>query len=153
MRRAAGAGFGIAALALALITMLFPVSSRSTDAGATVDHARLAPILLTVDDAAAPLAVAGSPRFGWVPRDPDRGEVQTAYELVVGEVPVAGGPARPIWRSDKVQSAEQAHVTAPTLPLQPDRSYTWKVRTWDRTSRVGPFSAPAYFDLSSVWIA
>ena len=42
-----------------------------------------APTLLTVDDAAAPLAVEGAPQFGWVVNDPDRGEVQTAYELVV----------------------------------------------------------------------
>ena len=32
---------------------------------------------------AAPLAVEGLPQFGWVVNDPDRGEVQSAYEVVV----------------------------------------------------------------------
>ena len=99
------------------------------------------PTLLTVDDVAAPLAVEGAPQFGWVTNDPDRGEIQTAYELVVGEVPVGGGASRQIWHSGEVKSEQESYVTAPGLVLQPDRAYTWAVRTWDRTGRVGPFAS------------
>lgn len=132
---------------VAVTTTFGPVHPRAADASSSVEHAPRAPTLLTVDDAAAPLAVEGAPQFGWVPRDTDRGEVQTAYEVVVSEVPIKGGAAEPIWRSNKVQSAQESYVTAPNLKLQPDRSYTWEVRTWDRTGRKSPFSAPARFDV------
>lgn len=147
MRRAAGPGVAFAAFVIAATTTFGPTLNRSAGAATTVNHAPRAPILLTVDDAAAPLAVVGQPQFGWVPRDLDRGEVQTAYQLVVNAVPIDGGPPRPIWQSEKMRSAEQAYVTAPGLELQPDHSYTWTVRTWDRRGRVGPFAKPAHFDV------
>lgn len=124
---------------------LMPVTTVA--AAATTDHAPGPPTALTVDDAAAPLAVEGAPQFGWVVNDHDRGELQSAYELVVSEVPIGAGAAPVIWRSGKVRSSEQAYVVAPGLALQPDRSFVWKVRTWDRSGRSGPFSRPARFDV------
>ena len=147
MRRDAGTGVAFAALLVAVTTTLSPLIFASAGAASNSDHTPRAPILLTVDDEAAPLAVVGPPRFGWVPIDPDRGEVQTAYELIVNEVPIDGGPPRSIWRSGKVNSSQQSYVTAPRLRLEPDRSYTWMVRTWDSSDRVSGFSKPAHFDV------
>ena len=127
--------------------MLSPLLLAGAGAASNVDHTPRQPIFLTVDDDPAPLAVTERPEFGWVPRDPDRGEIQTAYELVVSEVPIRGGTPRQIYRSDKVQSRQQSYVTAPGLVLEPDRSYRWKVRTWDRSDRVSGFSKPASFDV------
>src|SRR5712692_23397 len=110
-------------------------------------HAPGAPMLLTVDDAALSIAVEGAPQFGWVVNDSGRGEVQTAYELVVNGIPIGGGPGGVIWSSGRVQSNQQSYVAAPGLLLQPDRSYTWIVRTWDRGGSPGPFSNPARFDV------
>ncbi|MDQ1508481.1 MAG: alpha-L-rhamnosidase [Actinomycetota bacterium] len=146
MRRDAGTGVAFAALLVAVATTLSPILPSRAGAASNVDHAPRPPNLLTVDDDAAPLAVVGHPQFGWVPRDPDRGEVQTAYELIVDEVPVGRGPAQPIWRSGKTRSAQQSYVTAPRLRLEPDHSYTWKVRTWDASGRASGFSRPAHFD-------
>ncbi len=106
-----------------------------------------APTLLTVDDAAAPLAVEGAPQFGWVVNDPDRGEVQTAYELVVSEEPTRAGSAKEIWRSGEVKSSQQSYVQAPGLHLESDHAYEWVVRTWDRAGRAGPYSHAAHFDV------
>ena len=127
--------------------MLGPVLFADAGAASDVDHTPRAPTFLTVDDDPAPLAVIGQPQFGWVPRDPDRGEVQTAYELRVSEVPINGGTPKELWRSGKVRSSQQSYVTAPRLRLEADRSYTWKVRTWDRRDRVSGFSKPAHFDV------
>src|SRR4051812_44503355 len=127
--------------------MLSPVLAARAAAAAKADHAPRPPILLTVDDDPAPPAVVGRPRFGWVLRDPDRDEIQTAYELIVNEVPIDGGTPKEIWRSGKVRSRQQSYVTPPRLPLQPDRSYTWKIRTWDRNDRASGFSKPAAFDV------
>jgi alpha-L-rhamnosidase len=147
VRRVAGAGVAFA-LFFASSGGLGSMSvAAAADVAATQDRPPTAPTLLTVNDAAAPLAVEGAPQFGWVDHDPDRGEVQSAYELVVSEVPIAGGPAVPVWRSGKQGSTQQAYVTAPGLALQPDRSYVWTVRTWDRADRAGPFAPPAHFDV------
>ena len=105
-----------------------------------------APTLLTVDDAAAPIEVEGPPQFGWVVNDPDRGEVQTAYQVVVRELPVGGGSAKLVWDSGEVHSDQQAYVTPTNLSLDPDRSYSWSVRTWDHADAVGPYAKPAHFD-------
>ena len=87
--------------------------------GAT-EHAPGAPTLLTVDDAAAPLAVEGAPQFGWVVNDPDRGEVQTAYETRRQRGADRRAGARPVvWRSGKVRSGQQSYVTPPDLKLRP----------------------------------
>src|SRR5260370_5025541 len=110
-------------------------------------HVPGAPTLLTVDDSASSIAVEGAPQFGWVVNDSGRGEVQTAYELVVNGIPIGGGPGGVIWTSGRVQSNQQSYVAAPGLLLQPDRSYTWTVRTWDRAGGPGPFSNPARFDV------
>src|SRR4051812_6262913 len=128
--------------------MLSPVLAARAAAAAKADHAPRPPIHLTVDDDPAPLAVIGRPRFGWVLRDPDRGEIQTAYELIVNEVPIDGGTPGQIWRSGKVRSRQQSYVTPPRLRWEPDRSYTWKVRTWDRSDRASGFSKPADFSVA-----
>jgi len=132
---------------IGLVTCTLMLGMAPTAAFAVSDHAPGAPTLLTVDDDAAPLAVEGAPQFGWVDNDVDRGEIQTAYELVVGELPVGSGPERVVWDSGKVESRQQAYVTAPGLRLQSDRAYSWMVRTWDRAGRSGPFASPARFDV------
>ena len=147
MGREAGTGFAIAAIVVAVTTTLSPIVFSDAGAAADIDHSPRAPIQLTVDDEAAPPAVVGPPRFGWVPSDPDRGEVQTAYELMVSEGPIAGGDAKPIWRSHKVKSSQQSYVTARRLHVKADRSYTWAVRTWDSSDRVSGFSRQAHFDV------
>jgi alpha-L-rhamnosidase len=146
VRRIEGAGVAIATFVVVALTMLAPLNATPAGAAKAVYHSPRAPILLTVDDAAAPLAVEGRPQFGWVPVDPDRGDVQTAYELVVSTEPTGGGRSHPIWQSNKVMSAQESYVTARGLRLQPDHSYTWTVRTWDSSGRKSPFAKPAHFD-------
>jgi alpha-L-rhamnosidase len=116
-------------------------------AAAAADHAPGPPAALTVDDDAAPLAVAGTPAFSWDVIDKDRNEIQTAYELFVATAPTRDpSSSRIIWKSGKVRSAQQSYVTASHLRLEPDSSYWWTVRTWDRADRRGPFARPARFD-------
>ncbi len=141
MWRVAGIRVAVAVLVIASVQMF----ATANAAPVAVDHAPGAPTLLTVDDASAPISVEGAPQFGWVVNDPDRGEVQTAYELVVSELAIGAGAPAVVWRSGEMRSSEQAYVVAPGLALLPDRSYSWRVRTWDRAGRPGPFSKPALF--------
>ena len=53
--------------------------------------------------------------------DPDRGEVQTAYEVQVRELPIGGGDGRIVSDSGEVRSDQQAYVTraAPEAATRP----------------------------------
>jgi|GEM_PF-5607957 Alpha-L-rhamnosidase N-terminal domain. len=134
-------------IAVSLAAGTMPFIGASPAGAKTGDHPPGAPTQLTVDDDALPLAVEGDPQFGWLVRDVDRGEVQTAYELVVRELRVGHGPGRSTWGSGKVRSDQQAYVPAPGLVVRPGAAYSWTVRTWDRQDRVGPRSAPARFEV------
>ncbi|MDQ1467389.1 MAG: alpha-L-rhamnosidase, partial [Actinomycetota bacterium] len=107
------------------------------------NHPPRAPTDLRVDEAAAPLWVTGTPTFGWIPSDADRGEIQTAYRVVVATEPSAGSV---IWDSGRVASRDEAFVAAPGLHLESDRRYWWTVQTWDRVGNHGPFARPVPFD-------
>lgn len=104
-------------------------------------HAPQAPARLTVGDQARPLNVEGAPLFGWTPRDRDPGEVQTAYEIAVRD---ASGTT--VWDSGRVRSGAQEYVRYAGPALASEASYTWTVRTWDRTGKRSPWARPAAFD-------
>ena len=88
------------ALPAAPLTIDPAYAARGSRAPAT------APTLLVVDDQAAPLDAASTPRFGWLPQDVDANEVQTAYKI---EVRDAGGVHRLGHRQGEVL-AQQAYV-------------------------------------------
>ncbi|MCO6009823.1 glycoside hydrolase family 78 protein [Actinoallomurus purpureus] len=108
-------------------------------AWAGVDHAPLAPAGLTVGDQTRPLNVEGRPAFGWLPRDVDPGEVQTAYQITVSD------GRKTLWDSGKVASSQQSYVPGPG-DLAHGAGFTWTVRTWDRAGKASPWSRPAAFD-------
>ncbi|MEV5709987.1 family 78 glycoside hydrolase catalytic domain [Actinoallomurus sp. NPDC052274] len=134
MRRRFLVALTAAGAAAAAVAALMPAP-----AWAGANHAPQAPTGLTVGDQTRPLNVEGSPAFGWLPRDVDPGEVQTAYEIKVAQ----GG--RTVWDSGKVASSQESYVAGPsTLPH--GTSFTWTVRTWDRAGAASPWAKPAAFD-------
>jgi alpha-L-rhamnosidase len=120
-------------------------TAGSASPAPSTDHPPGAPTRLTVDDDPAPLAVTGAPAFGWMVNDPDRGETQKAYELVVTDAPTAQ-KHNVVFDSGSVTSNQQAYVEAPTVRLAPDHTYWWTVRTQDASGQFGPYSAEAHFD-------
>lgn len=125
-----------AVVALAAGGIALPASSLARPA----DHAPSAPTGLRVDDQHAPLAVADTPHFGWLPRDRDANEVQSAYQLVVST-----DKGRRVWGSGKVRSSAESWVAYAGPRLKPGTTYAWSVRTWDRSGKVSPY-AQARFD-------
>ena len=105
------------------------------------------PTHLTVDDDTAPLAVTGSPAFGWQVNDARRGALQFGYELLVATVPTRDPlDKHVIWRSGEVHASVQSYVTANGIHVQPDRTYWWTVRTWDAEGHPSSYAIPARFD-------
>ena len=110
--------------------------------GNTGGNAPLAPTDLNIADRAAPLNVEGTPLFGWVPNDQDGNEIQSAYQIRV----TRASDGLLIWDSGKVSSSVESFVAYSGPALAAGTSYTWTVRTWDRTDQVSPWAATASFD-------
>jgi alpha-L-rhamnosidase len=105
-----------------------------------------APTGLTVDDDAAPPAVTDAPAFGWIVNDPDRGDAQRAYELIVSDAPTAGKHTV-LFDSGAMTNSQQSYVHAAGLRLAADHRYWWTVRTQDNAGRFGPYAVDAHFDI------
>ena len=83
------------------------------------------------------------PRFSWVLKHSQRGQTQSAYQLIVSSDPLA--EQADIWDSDKVASDQSLHVVYDGKPLESDRTYFWKVRYWDDQGVPSPYSHVARF--------
>ncbi|HUX10635.1 MAG TPA: alpha-L-rhamnosidase N-terminal domain-containing protein, partial [Terriglobia bacterium] len=88
------------------------------------------------------------PRFEWVLDNSHRGEMQTAYQVLVASSPagLAKGSGD-LWDSGKVMSGDSTQVVYAGKPLQSGHDYYWKVRTWDGGGTPGVYSQPAKFSM------
>ncbi len=116
--------------------------------GVALGAAPGAPTGLRVNYSTHPLGIdTPAPLFGWLVHDPDRGEVQTAYHLVVASTRerCEAGPGD-VWDGGKTVSAAQndIHYQGPALASRSE--YWWKVRTWDKDDQAGTWSEPASFE-------
>ena len=121
----------IAALA-AFSTPLIATSAPSAPESA----GPLAPTALRCEYLENPMGVdVPKPRFFWVLEHSERGQVQSAYQVVVStDAKAATGD---IWDSGKVASAKSTQVVFAGKSLESGKTYFWKVRTWDRDGREG----------------
>ena len=89
------------------------------------------------------------PRFFWEVNDSRRGAVQKAYQILVSSsLDKLNKDEADVWNSDKVESDQSAHVVYDGPQLQSRRIYYWKVRTWDDSGKVSPYSNPANWEMS-----
>ena len=104
----------------------------------------LPPAALRCEYLTNPLGVdVRTPRFYWIPRHPGRGQVQTAYQLLVSTMP--GCEKGDAWDSGKVASAAFTHIVYKGKSLASDAKCYWKVRYWDKDGQPSPYSAVASF--------
>jgi hypothetical protein len=102
----------------------------------------MAPSALVVDDSNQPLDVAGTPAFGWIPRDGAGDEIQTGYQIRVTD----GLTHRLVWDSRRVPAGAESDIDYAGPALADGHSYDWTVRTWNREGNASPWAAPAFFD-------
>ncbi len=128
-----------AAVVIVSTLALAPVVSAAESAGPA------APVSLRCEYLVDPMGIdMAKPRFFWIVDHPERGQVQSAYEIVVSSDPKAA--EGDIWASGKVASPKSIQVAFAGKALVSGRSYFWKVRVWDRDGRESPWSAAARFD-------
>ena len=102
------------------------------------------------------------PRLSWVLETGERGQVQTAYRLVVASsMANLDNDVGDLWDSGKVESDQSVNVVYDGKELKSrDRCY-WKICAWDRDGIQTEFSEPAKWtmglltgdDWKSSWIA
>ena len=107
-----------------------------------------APIGLLVDGVSNPLAIdRESARFTWRSAEVGRGEMQTAYQILVSSSAqrLAAGTGE-WWDSGKIDSDKSTSIEYAGKPLPGNSRFWWKVRVWDQAGRACGYSAPASFD-------
>lgn len=136
--------FGRSLLAAALAAAAAP-PSRAQEAPAQVDGLAFSPAYLRVEAKVDPLGVdSTNPRLSWLVASSRRGEVQSAYQVVVSsdEAKLAADEGD-LWDSGKVQSDETTGVAYAGAPLKSGQRAFWKVRLWDGAGNPSGWSAPA----------
>jgi alpha-L-rhamnosidase len=88
------------------------------------------------------------PRLSWVLEHAERGQKQTAYEILVATRPeLLAQDQGDQWASGRVASEESTQVVYAGKPLASGRTYWWKVRWWDRQGQASAWSAVARFEM------
>ncbi|MPR34676.1 alpha-L-rhamnosidase-related protein [Salmonirosea aquatica] len=85
------------------------------------------------------------PYFSWILTDTSRQISQTAYQLLVASTQEkASANQGDVWDSGKVSGSQQMNIRC-GVPLDTNRIYYWKVKTWDNKAQESAWSAPKVF--------
>lgn len=110
--------------------------------------------MLTVDDLKCenlknPLGIDKMvPRLSWKIKSIKNGTEQKAYQLMVASNPELLGKGRSdLWDSGKVETPASILVPYGGKPLEPGLAYYWKVRIWEGSGKVSPWSPVAEFSI------
>ena len=105
---------------------------------------------------------SAQPRLSWIIQSHERGQRQTAYQVLVASSPAALEQGQgDVWDSGKVASDETAHIVYAGRPLASRQVCHWKVKAWDRDGQASGWSKPARWEMgllkpgdwSAQWIA
>lgn len=129
----------LAGLALTVALVAPPLAARAPDAG------RLTPARLTCEYAVNPLGIdVPAPRLSWQVESADRGQRQTAWQVIVASSPERLAADRgDLWDSGRVESDETLYRPYAGATLASSQQAHWKVRVWDAQGRPSAWSAPA----------
>jgi len=88
------------------------------------------------------------PALSWMMTSERRGEVQTAYQVLVASTPeLLASDKGDLWDSGKFASAETTHVEYAGQTLTTRERCFWKVRIWDRDGKPSAWSQPAVWTM------
>jgi hypothetical protein len=99
-----------------------------------------------------------TPEFSWNFSDPDAGDTQGAYQILVAStVAILNINTGDMWDSGNVSSSA-SEVSYAGAALAENETYHWKVMTWDNNGEYGPYCSPQQFTTgifpspSEVWV-
>jgi alpha-L-rhamnosidase len=108
-------------------------------------NAALSPAKLRCEYAVNPMGVdIGSPRLFWIDESSERGQRQTAYQvLVASSEKNLSANKGDLWDSGKVISDETIQIQYAGKELKSWAQVFWKVRVWDVRGKASAWSKPA----------
>jgi alpha-L-rhamnosidase len=118
------------------------LASAQTGIGLTVDRLRCEYLV-------NPLGIdVREPRLGWIVASDERGQKQTAYQVLVSTTREAlDADKGDLWDTGKVVSDETALIPYAGTPLVSRTACFWKVRAWDKEDKESPWSAAASWSM------
>ncbi|WP_020607606.1 alpha-L-rhamnosidase [Spirosoma spitsbergense] len=95
-----------------------------------------------------PVTDVANPRLSWELTSAVRGQVQTAYQIVVASsVQQLAATKADLWDSGKVMGNATNQVEYKGVPLASRMICYWKVRSWDKNGQPGAWSSPATWEM------
>jgi alpha-L-rhamnosidase len=116
-----------------------------SDAQARLFAGRIEPRNLRCEYLVNPLGIdTREPRLSWMLESARRGQVQTAYRvLVAGDPKLLAADPGDLWDSGKVASDQSIQIAYAGRPLQSQQQCFWKVRVWDKDGEPSAWSPAA----------
>lgn len=129
--------------ALVVVGMVLVVSPMT----ATAD---LKPMNLRCEYQVNPLGIdEARPRLSWALESSDRGQVQTAYRVIVaGTEEKLAADTGDLWDSGLVKSNQSVGIEYAGKPLRSGQRVWWKVRVWDKRDQPAGYSEPAWWEMA-----
>jgi alpha-L-rhamnosidase len=88
------------------------------------------------------------PRLSWIVKSDERGEKQTAYQVLVASTPeTLANEQGDLWDSGRVDSDQTLHVEYAGKQLTTQMRCYWKVRIWDKNGQPSPWSNPSLWTM------
>lgn len=120
------------------------------------------PVSLKCEFASDPLGIdVASPRLFWQVKSDQRGQKQTAWQvLVASSSDLLAQDRGDLWDSGRLESDQTSFIRYAGKQLASSQQVFWKVRVWDRDGKASEWSAPARWtmgllsrdDWKGVWI-
>jgi alpha-L-rhamnosidase len=92
-----------------------------------------------------PAGTGNIPDFSWILKSDKRGQIQTAYQIIISSYRQMSKKTGYIWDTGKIQSSESAWISYNGPKLIPGKEYFWKIRAWDGNDLPSPWSPVAKF--------
>jgi len=87
-----------------------------------------------------------NPEFCWIVNSALKDDFQSAYQiLLASSMENLNNDIGDMWDTEKIKSCKSIDVEYEGKPLLSNTSYFWKVRTWNKSNEVGPYSSPQHF--------
>ena len=91
---------------------------------------------------------ATNPQLSWILSSGQRGEKQTAYQiLVASSFEELRGDTGDLWDSGKVLSDETTQIAYHGKPLASHQGCFWKIKAWDQNGKPSKWSEPASWSM------
>jgi len=89
-----------------------------------------------------------NPRLSWILESDQRGQKQTAYQILVAEsIEQLNTGNADLWDSGKVISDKTNQIEYSGVELKPRQECFWKVRVWDKEGEVSDYSESAFWEM------